>query len=533
MFNPNKRRPKLRMKILELIAIDGKMSVSKAESSLKGIHHHPEVSYAFQNLEEYGFIKILDRNPGKGKLMGKGRQQIYYKVTERGLRVLIKDYDKIMEKVIDPQTFWRAMMTFCYNSTKEIRLDKVEEFYELFLGKYLKYSSGHGYSFQLDQFNQMCYNWIQHTVLSSTELTLDQIILEVLALHPGITLAELANRVAEAGIRTEHVEKTLPCYTPMPHRTAFIDVYGNSDGIEYNKTDWRFQLHKTIVIKTNAPSNSVYELSLFGVLLVQTVILYNQMNKLQYGLYYKDMLFEDYYDKIASNYEKKLSLIFGKWNLLKKVLYTMSAYNFGIILDRQARSDIMAKSFLEGGNKELYDSVAAVALHSQKQLSELFQKGITEYFNYISDPDKQPTEVRKNTAAPFQMLLKVNILLDPSAYDPSSFRDLVKKEALTGIIDPRQAEQMSHLYEIDIIEKAFAEEISFLYFLNLRNNYRFQVVPMEYYDQKLSLTPILYLLKILRHDKQIKELFSTWIQDLGKYQEEILRTIYDFQKLII
>ena len=172
-------------------------------------------------------------------------------------------------------------------------------------------------------------------------------------------------------------------------------------------------------------------------------------------------------------------------------------------------------------------------MHSQKQLSELFQKGITEYFNYISDLDKQQTEVRKNTAAAFQMLLKVNILLDPSAYDPSSFRDLVKKEALTGIIDPRQAEQMSHLYEIDIIEKAFAEEISFLYFLNLRNNYRFQVVPMEYYDQKLSLTPILYLLKILRHDKQIKELFSTWIQDLGKYQEEILRTIYDFQKLII
>jgi len=219
----------------------------------------------------------------------------------------------------------------------------------------------------------------------------------------------------------------------------------------------------------------------------------------------------------------------------------MSAHNFGIILDRQVRSDIMAKSFLEGGNKELYDSVGAVALHTKKQLSELFQNGITEYFNYISDPDKQSTEVRKNTAAAFQMLLQINILLDPYAYDPSSFRDLLKKEALTGIINSKQAEQMSHLYEIDIIAKAFAEEISFLYFLNLRNNYRFQVVPMEYYDQKqhyrndmkLSLTPIQYFLKILRHDKQIKELFSTWIQDLGKYQEEILRTIYDFQKLII
>jgi len=111
----------------------------------------------------------------------------------------------------------------------------------------------------------------------------------------------------------------------VPHKTTFIDVYGNSYDIEYNKTHWRFQLHKTIVIKTNGTGNNVYELSLFGVLLVQTVILYNQMNKLQYGLYYNDMLLEDYYDKIASNYQNKLPLIFGKWNLLKKVLHIMSA----------------------------------------------------------------------------------------------------------------------------------------------------------------------------------------------------------------
>jgi hypothetical protein len=542
LYNPNKKPPKLRMKLLELIAIDGKMSVSKAESSLKEKHHHPEVWHAFKNLERNRFIeKLDDRNPGKGKLMNKGRQQIYYKITELGLIVLITDYDKVMNKVIDSQPFWRAMMTFCYNSTKEIRLDKVEEFYKLFLGKYLKYSSGHGYSFQLDQFNQMCYNWIQHRILQSNRITLDQIVLEILAIRPGITLGELANMVAKPGVTKEQIEKAISVYSPVPHKTAFIDVYGKSDGVEYNKTDWRFQLHKTIVVKTDATGNNVYELSLFGVLLVQTVILYNQMNKLQYGLYYNDMVFEGYYDKIASNYEKKLPLIFGKWNLLKKDLYTMSAYNFGIILDRQARSDIMAKSFLEGGNKELYDSVGAVALHTKKQLSELFRNGITEYFNYISDPDKQP-EVRKNTAAAFQMLLKINILLDPYAYDPSSFRDLLKKEALTGIINSKQAEQMSHLYEIDIIEKAFAEEITFLYFLNLRNNYRFQdVLPMEYYDQKqlynddmkLSLAPMQYLLRILRHDKQIKELFSTWIQDLSKYQEEVLRTINGFYKEII
>jgi DNA-binding PadR family transcriptional regulator len=546
MFNPNKRRPKLRMEILELIAIDGKMSVSKAESSLNEKHHHPDVWHAFKNLERKEFIeKRVDRNPGKGKLMGKGRQQIYYKITERGLRVLIRDYDKIMEKVIDPQTFWRAMITFCYNSTKEIRLDKVEEFYELFLGKYLKYSSGHGY-FQLDQFNQMCDNWIQYRILPSNRITLDQIVLEILAMRPGITLDELANMVTEAGVTREQIEKTISDYTPIPHKPAWIDANGNLDSIEYNKTDWHFQLHKTIVIRVTV--NDLYELSLFGILLVQSLVHNREIGKLKHGLYYNDISFENYHDKIASNYQSKLPLVFGKWNLLKRILNIMSAHNFGIILDRQTRSDIMARSSLEGGNKEFYDSVVGVALHSQTQLSELCRKGMMEWSNYITSaisehPDKSATEASsflyRETSAVFQMLLKINILLDPSAYDPVSFQDLVKKQAIANIIDSKQAEQLSRLFKIDIIEKAFAEEITFLYFLNLHNNYRFQVVlPIKHYNQvkpkdMASFSPMQCLLAILRHDKQIRERFSAWIQDLGRYQEEILRTIYDFQKMII
>jgi hypothetical protein len=566
MFNPNKRRPKLRMEILELIAIHGKMSVSKAESSLKEKHHHPDVWHAFKDMERKGFIeKTVDRNPGKGELMGKGRQQIYYKITGRGLCVLITDYDKIMEKVIDPQMFWRIMMTFCHEykshsattttstttNTNVIRLNMVEEFYELFLGKYLKYSSGHGYSFQLDQFNQMRDNWIKHTILSSDRLTLDQIILEILAIHPGITLDELANMVTEARATREQIESTLSDYTPTPHKTTWVDEYGNAEGMEYNKTDWHFQLHKTIVIRPSANGNNLYELSLFGVLLVQSLVLNRERDILKHGLYYDDKSFENYFDKIASNYRSKLPLVFGKWDLLKKVLNIISAHNFGIILDRQARSDIMAKSFLEGGNKEFYDSVVAVALHSQKQLSELYRKGIMEWANYISStisqhPDKNSPEARsylyRKTAAVYQMLLKISIFLDPSVYDPVSFQDLVKKEAIADVIKSQQAEQISRFFEIDVVEKAFAEEITFLYFLNLHNKYRFVVVlPIKDYSQvynirkpkEPSFSPIQCLLTILRHDKQIREWFSTWVQDLGRYQEEILRTIYDFQKMII
>lgn len=66
------------------------------------------------------------------------------------------------------------------------------------------------------------------------------------------------------------------------------------------------------------------------------------MDRLTLGLYYDNVLFEEYYDTIASNYQKKLPLIFGKWYLLKRILKVFSAYNFDIILDKEARSKFMA-----------------------------------------------------------------------------------------------------------------------------------------------------------------------------------------------
>jgi hypothetical protein len=553
-YNPKKRPPKLQMKVLELVAVDGKVSVSIADSILiKERHHHPEVWRAFRILEMSRLIKKwVDRNPGKGKPMGKGRQKIYYKITESGLALLITDYDKILKKVIDPQKFWRMMMTFCVCSTKQTTLGTVEGFYQLFLRKYLKYSSGHGYSFQLDQFNQMCNNWIQHTILASNEFTSDQRALEILAIHPRITLEELVSKIGKA--TTEEIEKILSDYASMPHKTAAVDVNGNLDGIDSNTTDWHSQLHKIVVVEPNANGNDLYELSLFGVLLVQTLVRYHEMDRLKHGLHYNDISFEDYYDKISSNYQNKLPLVFGKWNLLKKILKTISAHNFGIILDRQTRSNAMAKSFLDGGNKEFYDSLIGVALHSRNRLSEFYAKGLMEFSNYVTGaisqfPDKNTMEARsylyQKTGAVYQMLLKVNILIDPSTYDPVSFQEMVKNEAPSDIINPQQAERVSCYYGIDIIEKAFAEEITFLYFLNLHNNYRFQVMlPKNYYDfqeSKIrelndvepSLLPMQCLLTILKHDGQIREWFLAWVEDLVRYQQEILGTMDDFYNEII
>jgi hypothetical protein len=52
-------------------------------------------------------------------------------------------------------------------------------------------------------------------------------------------------------------------------------------------------------------------------------------------------------------------------------------------------------------------------------------------------------------------------------------------------------------------------------------------------DMEPSLLPMQCLLAILKHDRQIREWFLAWVEDLVKYQQEILGTMDDFYNEII
>jgi hypothetical protein len=202
----------------------------------------------------------------------------------------------------------------------------------------------------------------------------------------------------------------------------------------------------------------------------------------------------------------------------------------------------MSESALMGGNREFYDSTIAVALHSNKQLIEVQMKGQEELANYVGStirhsPIKNIQEAQKyamqKTDAVFQMINIITVLLNPSSYDPKTFRE-EKWESFNS----EQVERLSHLYEIDIIEKAFAEEITFLYYIKLRSDYYFQVMqPMNSLpalntlkpdDVQTLLSPRQSLLAILQQDREIREWFSEWIKDLINYQNEILKSMHEF-----
>jgi DNA-binding PadR family transcriptional regulator len=528
-----RKTPTLQIEILSYLALNGKVSKSKIKPLLKEKHDYPNISNAFDALRDNGLIMISHKKPGRGC------PEVYYKITEKGLRFFIA-HDPV------PLKFWRAMMVFCYYSQKQVTLDKVEEFYQLFIRKYLRYSSGHGYSFQLDSFNEMCKDWIQNMILNTDRINLAQKVLEVLAINPAIPLNELAKKTKE--YKEMKVKKVLSSYTSMSHKPLIIDPTGKVSGEVFKSDNWKFLLHNVVTIRRNAKvTANTYELSLFGVIVMLTLVRYHDMDRLKQGLYYSNISFQDYYDKIATNYRDKLSLVFGKWNLLKRILKIFSTYNFDIILDKEFRSKIMSESALMGGNREFYDNTVAVALHSNKQLGEVQMTGLEEFANYVGStngysPGKNIQESQKHamqkTNAVFQMINIITISLNLSSYDPKTFR-----EDEWGSFNSAQVERLSHLYEINIIEKAFAEEITFLYYLKLRSDYYFQVMqPMNSLliskasmpdDVQTLLSPKQSLGAIVKQDKEIREWFSTWMDDLVNYQQEILKTMTDFSEEII
>jgi hypothetical protein len=535
-----RRKPKLRIKILKLVAMKGRISIGEAEKILTQ-HHHPEIWYAFKILESNDLISLKDKNPGPKQLMKRGRWKGYYIITEKGLGALITEG-------LTEEEFWRSIITFCYNSSKQIALEKVEEFYQLFISKYLKYSSEHSFSFQLDSYNKMCKGFIENRVERSDKVTVDQKVLEALAMHPGITLDQLIEETRESNV--EEIKKVLLHFTPIHYEPLVIGPRKNVDNSGskiYNIDDWDFLLHNVIIVRHDPQGFDRYELSLFGIMLLLTIIRYNDMGRLKTGLYHHSILFQDYYDQIASNYQGKLPLIFENWGLLKQLLKVVSAYNFDIILDKEFRSETMSQSILLGGNKELYDNVIAVALYSRKQLNKVQVKGFDEYFNFAeiqanSSPDKNIQKAREQatdkTIAIFQMIIKTTVILDPLGYDPKSFLVKLKR---WNLFNSKQAESISQLYKTQIREEAFANEISFLYFLNLYYDYEYKVMsPMGYYSLLLfknskldniqpSLPqPKLSLLSILGRNKKLKEWFFNWMDDLTSCQREILNTITSF-----
>jgi hypothetical protein len=498
-----RKPPKLKFEILEILAIRGRCSKTGLKNELKH-SHYPDISHSVDYLNYGEYIKCADKKSGRGKV------QVYYAITEKGLKALLY-YDNF-----DPLRFWEILYAYCQYSDEIVMLDKIDEFYQIVIRKCLNYSV-HGFSSQLDIFNDLCKNWFQETIVKSNGITPLQKVIEILVLYPKITLERLLEEIDESETCVKEILRS--------HSSTSKPL---EESLSFEKLNQRYSdfLIENIII-TNQDSidaKPTYELSLFGVILCLVLIRPNDMDRLKGGLYRK-LPFERYYDKIALNYKKKLQLIFGKWNHLKRILGVLMYYNFDIILDREIRSNNKdSRSVRKGGNKELIEGIREIISDNRESMSDFADAGWKVLGKYmimqllpeaINRPDYNRAYWLREKFKGLLMLLHPFPIFSPTDY--------------IGMMGFTKGTRSI----LKDMEESFADEIAAFYYMNLHSDSDVRVSePRKYYHSKslkpLDKTPRQGLSLFVEQDKEkplIKEWLCKWRDDLTRLQSEVLDNI--------
>ena len=351
-----------------------------------------------------------------------------------------------------------------------------------------------------------------------------------------------------------------------------------------------FLHHSIVIVKHNDDRGlCTYELSLFGLLLVMTVVRYHERNTYDINLFNEGLSLSDYYDKISSNYSSKLPLIFGKWHLLKRHLKVWTEYNFDIILvEENARSAALESPVSIGGNKEYYQNMQSLVLYNNRQLKEIFDVGLSTYgrypesdldYYYLLDYKQKRRKVKRNESkdtttkeriiAVYQKLEEIYELLqfaNPMASQHELYQKQQQmKESGTIASKLQDFRHINNGYSrdnsasiVEILETAFAKEITFLYYLNLHNDTYIPILfpnpgaltmivestlaqirkasqnseGLDFLSNKsssvLPLSPKEKLAKILRQDQNIRDWFYICINDLIGYQNQTAELMSQF-----
>ena len=523
------RKPRLQLEILRCLALIGKQSKGQVESIMKD-RAHASIVNSFNELKTKGLIKQSGYKP-----YSKGRKQYYYIITFDGLRLVIENESNSLG-------FWKALFGYCHHSKRGLTLENVEELYNLFMKKYLKYATNDIF-YQVEMFDNTRNQWLDN-VLRDDKPNLVQKILEILAFHPRITIEELAKRTGDNISAVSDCLKTytLDSYRPLVEDTKYI--YQNIIGKAKNKKYQDFLLHCIVTTLCDTQqSKKTYELTLFGLLLTLSLVRIYDMEKLKHGLHYSGITYSEYFDKIALNYKDKLPLVFGKWKLLKNILGIFSDYNFDILLDREILTMSRNLSVARGGNKELFDGLKEVALQTRQQIGDFVNAGLHVWLNYPLEM-RFKYEGRKNQYKDYYIDSEADALERPNA---QKVYPLMKKiNQLNTVLNPLEyaiepvSSRLEYIREVSHhLEELFADEVTAFYYFNLYYEFEFQSriqSATKYYSSLKDIRPYLPKLQrpkdclslILEQDKNkplIKEWLHNLTRDIVKLQKETYETL--------
>jgi hypothetical protein len=251
-----------------------------------------------------------------------------------------------------------------------------------------------------------------------------------------------------------------------------------------------------------------------------------------------------YYNKIASTYPDKLPLIFGKWKFLKDALnfdFFPSLFDY-LFLDR---SEISSLSVLLGGNKEIYDNIRSDTLGKINKFLKVYDDGISavqsddfskaylqkggEYYQFIQEKLNGIEILLRYTSlksfAKYMINKKGKSEPDFSAHVSLKDKDMPVWKVNEQLIDNRVDEKNINFEDdLPFIEKALADEFSFLFFIGLLrdNDYRSSDYPLTtaFINPSPSLMyPKDFLMQIIRSDVEIRKKLEEWINEATSYQK--------------
>jgi hypothetical protein len=312
----------------------------------------------------------------------------------------------------------------------------------------------------------------------------------------------------------------------------------SSEDIEFEKYYDEFINHLLIRAVENEYGTR-YELTLFGVMLILAIVHYKRTYR---HLYFNDYLgqlqgtyldIENYYNAVINNYQDKVPLIFGKWQLLVNVFDTVDdlATYFETIFDKIVRNPLVSLSVNIGGVKELYDSMYGISYHRFLKLTQIYESGQDSLVRDRGGDTNRTSVIQEK-------LSEIWLLLVGS--------DLTRLMKHIGQRQNYGSKDQTSI--VTTLENSFANEITFLFYILLTRKAQNppeargeHVSSMLYdylesteykHDQESSSRPRDILLDILRRDIEIKHKVMSWIEDSISYERQIIGNMLNLQSEI-
>ncbi|MGB6531136.1 MAG: hypothetical protein WBF33_23760 [Candidatus Nitrosopolaris sp.] len=563
-----RKAPTLQIKILNLIAIEGQVSKTMAKK-LTG-SHHADVSNAIDELAKKKFIELKLTS----FLHPKTRQRKFFQLTHNGIQAFIDGKPS-------PAEFWKAIYLFCKLSERKIDMNTFDALYRHFQDIYLGYTPHHGHFFQFRFIDILFKKWLKDNdkIYDPARdnivkgVVISRRILECLGMNRLVTLGQLCQHIEEQRPVFEHVvfgdekiddlpilghsidsseesinsaleEFTLPGDYRGPYYSHRPDLRYELDWILNQYADF---IQHLVVVPRLEKGETRYELSLFGIALLLSVRARQEFVNPDM-LFYNNLEFREFCSKLSTNYKDKLPLIFGKWDSLMRETLRDNNVIFEILCnlfyDHTSKA-MIESSVIVGGVKEYYESVQTLSGWSYPRLDKIHKAG-----------EEILEELAQSKDCYCHKLLSRKMHEISNSLSQRNLNRFMENLHADGAPNtPIRDRHRIYANELVYIEKALADEISFLFYIFFyvrdpldRHMHRTEPLYSTYfpdmfkpfywtrtvhmengvnrfvYEQEIKTEeaqPLQSFVNIIRKHEEVQRLLVTWIDDASKCQNDV------------